>query len=118
MIESTFRIKKNGAVRRDRKILERTDRPCPACQQLLNIAPWNTTVDIVFCDNSDCPAYRNPAGYRKKGNKEIYYDADRWGRQCNRCNWEWRLKTDIEPKNCPHCKSPYWNKPRRGAQEL
>jgi len=30
---------------------------------------------------------------------------------CNRCGYRWfsRLRT---PKNCPHCKSPYWNKER------
>ena len=30
--------------------------------------------------------------------------------ECNRCNHKWATKR--EPKNCPSCKSPYWNKER------
>ncbi len=38
---------------------------------------------------------------------------------CGRCGHQWELKrTDADgklliPKNCPHCHSPYWNKPRK-----
>lgn len=39
-------------------------------------------------------------------------------RTCNRCYHKWILKTTREPKNCPHCKSPYWNKPRIRPMEL
>jgi predicted Zn-ribbon and HTH transcriptional regulator len=33
---------------------------------------------------------------------------------CERCEYEWvpRIIED-EPRICPKCKSPYWNKPRR-----
>jgi amino acid transporter len=32
---------------------------------------------------------------------------------CFRCVHEWASKLKIgEPKNCPKCKSPYWNRPR------
>ncbi len=31
---------------------------------------------------------------------------------CNRCGHEWYPRSEKEPKNCPHCKSPYWNKER------
>ena len=31
--------------------------------------------------------------------------------KCNRCNHEWATK--INPKWCPGCKSPYWNKERK-----
>jgi predicted Zn-ribbon and HTH transcriptional regulator len=32
---------------------------------------------------------------------------------CLRCAHEWASKLKIgEPKNCPKCKSPYWNRPR------
>lgn len=30
--------------------------------------------------------------------------------ECNRCGHKWPTK--IEPKCCPKCKSPYWNKAR------
>ena len=34
---------------------------------------------------------------------------------CERCWHRWAPKqpNTPEPKNCPKCKSPYWNKPRR-----
>jgi len=31
---------------------------------------------------------------------------------CNRCLHKWASRMVIEPKLCPGCKSPYWNKPR------
>lgn len=32
---------------------------------------------------------------------------------CNRCNHTWQLRNYNKiPKNCPNCKSPYWNKER------
>lgn len=36
------------------------------------------------------------------------------GFQCERCEYQW-IPRDIEqePRFCPKCKSPYWNKPRR-----
>ena len=41
------------------------------------------------------------------------------GYMCERCGYRWgarngtgsRAKTD--PRTCPKCKTPYWNKPRR-----
>jgi Zn finger protein HypA/HybF involved in hydrogenase expression len=39
-----------------------------------------------------------------------------WGYRCERCEHEWIPRDkDQEPKVCPHCKSPYWNVPRKGA---
>ena len=37
-----------------------------------------------------------------------------WGFRCERCSHEWvpREKTH-QPKVCPACKSPYWDRPRR-----
>jgi putative FmdB family regulatory protein len=35
-----------------------------------------------------------------------------WGYRCTRCGHEWLPRSDAAPKNCPHCKSPYWDKPR------
>lgn len=33
---------------------------------------------------------------------------------CERCNHEWIPRDiDNEPRVCPRCKSPYWNRPRR-----
>jgi len=37
-----------------------------------------------------------------------------WLWQCERCGNEWLPRdADTEPKQCPACKSPYWNKPRQ-----
>lgn len=33
--------------------------------------------------------------------------------ECLRCGWQWFLKKSTNyPVRCPHCDSPYWNKPR------
>lgn len=36
------------------------------------------------------------------------------GYRCQRCGHEWlpRKNSKNEPKVCPKCKSPYWNRPR------
>ena len=34
---------------------------------------------------------------------------------CERCEHEWVPRRDGEPRVCPKCKSPYWNKPRASA---
>ena len=41
------------------------------------------------------------------------------GYKCNRCSHEWvpRKGTVGEPRVCPKCKSPYWNKPRKNARK-
>jgi len=31
---------------------------------------------------------------------------------CNRCGHKWTPRENGEPKVCPSCKSPYWNKER------
>ena len=49
-----------------------------------------------------------------------------WGHRCLRCEHEWvprgveqrtdgkkPTEPDEQPRVCPKCKSPYWNKPRR-----
>ncbi len=36
------------------------------------------------------------------------------GLRCERCGHEWLPRdTSQEPKVCPKCKSPYWNKPKK-----
>lgn len=32
--------------------------------------------------------------------------------KCKRCDYSWVART-AEPRSCPKCKSPYWNKPRK-----
>ena len=32
--------------------------------------------------------------------------------KCNRCQHEWSPRKETEPKTCPKCNSPYWNKKR------
>jgi predicted Zn-ribbon and HTH transcriptional regulator len=31
---------------------------------------------------------------------------------CLRCGYTWNIRTE-HPRRCPHCKSPYWDKPRK-----
>ena len=31
---------------------------------------------------------------------------------CNRCGFGWWPRTERHPKQCPKCKSPYWDKQR------
>lgn len=35
------------------------------------------------------------------------------GYRCLRCKHEWLPKGKEEPRVCPKCHSPYWNKPRK-----
>jgi DNA-directed RNA polymerase subunit RPC12/RpoP len=35
------------------------------------------------------------------------------GYRCERCEHEWVPKAQTEPRVCPRCKSPYWNRPRK-----
>jgi len=40
-----------------------------------------------------------------------------WGFRCERCAHEWIPRNiEDEPRVCPKCKSPYWNKPRRDTK--
>lgn len=40
------------------------------------------------------------------------------GCRCERCAHEWLPRDkDKDPTVCPSCKSPYWNKPRRGTAD-
>lgn len=37
------------------------------------------------------------------------------GYRCERCGHEWvPREAETEPRVCPKCKSPYWDRPRRG----
>lgn len=35
------------------------------------------------------------------------------GLRCERCNHEWIPKQVALPHTCPHCRSPYWDRPRQ-----
>ncbi len=39
------------------------------------------------------------------------------GYRCDRCEHEWipRGESEDEPRVCPKCKSPYWNRPRKST---
>jgi hypothetical protein len=37
------------------------------------------------------------------------------GYRCERCRHEWIPRESSPPRVCPHCKSPYWDRPRRDA---
>ncbi len=34
-------------------------------------------------------------------------------RKCLRCDWIWFPRKPTGPIICPHCKSAYWNKPKK-----
>lgn len=36
-----------------------------------------------------------------------------WAWTCHRCEHVWLPRELVEPRVCPKCKSPYWNRPRR-----
>lgn len=41
------------------------------------------------------------------------------GFHCERCEHEWIPRggdNGEEPRTCPHCKSPYWNRPRKNVE--
>ena len=39
-----------------------------------------------------------------------------WGYRCERCGHEWVPRDkDHDPKVCPSCKSPYWDRPRMSS---
>ena len=43
------------------------------------------------------------------------------GFRCDRCGHEWIPRGEVaaaEPKVCPKCKSPYWNRPRKNAAPM
>lgn len=42
------------------------------------------------------------------------------GFRCERCDHEWvpRKDTEVEPKVCPKCKSPYWDRARKLDYEM
>src|ERR1700685_4374804 len=36
-----------------------------------------------------------------------------WGYRCERCGYEWLpRKSEQQPRTCPSCRSPYWDRPR------
>ncbi len=39
--------------------------------------------------------------------------------QCTRCSWVWYPKSPKPPQTCanPHCRSPYFDRPRQTKQE-
>ena len=48
----------------------------------------------------------------KKGNSG--HKVPILGNKCYRCTYEWRPRNIEEiPKVCPHCKNPYWDRPKK-----
>ena len=46
--------------------------------------------------------------YNRGMNKELNIPT----LNCLRCGHEWIPNRPVEPKVCPKCNSPYWNKPK------
>ena len=41
-----------------------------------------------------------------------------WGYRCERCGHEWLPREkQRDPKVCPKCKSPYWDRPRQSDKK-
>ena len=36
--------------------------------------------------------------------------------RCARCGYEW-FPRKVEPRKCPRCKSPYWDRERKSTNE-
>lgn len=53
--------------------------------------------------------YNTPFGVRSCVPKASL-QVNAW--KCGRCGHEWIPQIVREPKRCPKCKSPYWNRPR------
>ncbi len=45
---------------------------------------------------------------------------DLTGWQCERCGHVWVSRQGVteEPRVCPKCKSPYWNRPRQKPKDV
>ena len=58
----------------------------------------------------------SPSGYSLRTMSKVKVTV--WAWRCERCEHQWlpREQDGPEPKVCPRCKSPYWNRPRRGAK--
>lgn len=37
------------------------------------------------------------------------------GYKCERCGHKWIPRNEENPRVCPRCKSPYWDRPRRNS---
>lgn len=37
---------------------------------------------------------------------------------CERCGHTWLPREKEEPRVCPRCKSPYWDRPRRAKKKV
>jgi predicted Zn-ribbon and HTH transcriptional regulator len=41
-----------------------------------------------------------------------------WGYRCERCGHAWQPRNETQaPRVCPKCKSPYWDRPRKGRSQ-
>ena len=34
-------------------------------------------------------------------------------KNCKRCGYYWETRTPAKPRQCPHCKSPKWDTPKK-----
>ncbi len=59
-----MKVKKQDVYRKRQKPEEElhTKKFCSFCRRPLDQDAWNTTVDILVCDNAKCVKYRQPAG--------------------------------------------------------
>ena len=48
----------------------------------------------------------------KKEKGEFGHDILIKGNKCYRCEHKWVQREEAKPSVCPHCKSPYWDRPK------
>jgi hypothetical protein len=48
-------------------------RVCVICHSRLKIEPWNTSCDIIYCDNLGCEWYHRPQGSIKVSPRDMYW---------------------------------------------
>ncbi len=61
---------------------------------------------MKYMSNKDI---NSKAQYRDMSRVKILVD----GFKCERCGHEWAPRTKEQPRVCPKCHSPYWDKPRK-----
>ncbi len=89
---------------------ESVPKRCPRCHSCRWNVPERRVRTCRFCgvqfrmDSLDDPC-------PKCGRRQDEPLND-WNLHCNRCDYEWRRRSEALPKTCPMCRSTDWNKPK------
>lgn len=104
-----------------RKVAERDNHTCQICgrhtEEVDHFIPWKDGGEHSMANLwLLCRSCNSRKGGRTDIDhiKKLFKDRGLTfipGNWCNRCGNRWHSKIR-NPKMCPHCKSPYWNKKR------